>query len=243
MTDLATSDSTACDRRSRRALTKPARATSGLDRFLAIPAVLAARGVDRGKGVRPSRRRSPAVSGPRQPSSARIRGSAAGNLRDLTGCDHFGLLVGERFDLRGLGPIGELMRHSATVGDALRILVRHLHLHDRGRRPCCSPPTPQRPSSAIPSFVMACRGPTISTMRRSPSPTRFCARSAAPPSRRSRLNSPMAFREAPRITEMFGCDVVFDADLSGVVIDAASLARPHRRRRCETPRAARNGNP
>jgi hypothetical protein len=41
----------------------------------------------------------------------------------LTGCDHFGLLV------------GELMRHSATVGDALRVLLRHLHLQDRGAAP------------------------------------------------------------------------------------------------------------
>jgi hypothetical protein len=44
----------------------------------------------------------------------------------------FGLLAGARFDLGGLGPIGRLMRNEATVGDALRSLVLHLHLHDRG---------------------------------------------------------------------------------------------------------------
>ena len=52
-----------------------------------------------------------------------------------TACDHFGLLVGERFELQGLGDIGELMRHSATVGDALRALLLHLYLHDRGAVP------------------------------------------------------------------------------------------------------------
>jgi AraC-like DNA-binding protein len=52
-----------------------------------------------------------------------------------TGCDHFGLLVGERFELQGLGEIGELMRNSATVGDALRALLLHLYLHDRGAVP------------------------------------------------------------------------------------------------------------
>lgn len=52
-----------------------------------------------------------------------------------TACDHFGLLVGERFELQGLGAIGELMRHSATVGDALRALLLHLYLHDRGAVP------------------------------------------------------------------------------------------------------------
>ncbi len=54
---------------------------------------------------------------------------------DLTGCGHFGLLVGERFRLPALGAIGHLMRNSATVGEALRALLLHLHLHDRGAVP------------------------------------------------------------------------------------------------------------
>jgi AraC-like DNA-binding protein len=53
----------------------------------------------------------------------------------LTRCEHFGLLVGERFELDGLGALGYLMRNSATVGDALRALLLHLHLHDRGAAP------------------------------------------------------------------------------------------------------------
>jgi AraC-like DNA-binding protein len=52
-----------------------------------------------------------------------------------TGCEHFGLLVGERFALGGLGAIGDLMRHSATVGEALRGLLLNLYLHDRGAVP------------------------------------------------------------------------------------------------------------
>lgn len=42
----------------------------------------------------------------------------------------FGLLVGARADLSSLGVVGYAMRHSASVQDALRTLVRHLHLHD-----------------------------------------------------------------------------------------------------------------
>ncbi len=53
----------------------------------------------------------------------------------LTECDHFGLLVGERFRLESLGVVGELMRNSATVGEALRALLLYLHLYDRGAVP------------------------------------------------------------------------------------------------------------
>lgn len=53
----------------------------------------------------------------------------------LTNCSHFGLLVGKHFNLKELGAIGYLMRNSATVGEALRALLLHLHLHDRGAAP------------------------------------------------------------------------------------------------------------
>jgi AraC-like DNA-binding protein len=50
----------------------------------------------------------------------------------LTGCSHFGLLIGARFEIDSLGLLGLLMRHSPTVGDALRTATTHLELHDRG---------------------------------------------------------------------------------------------------------------
>lgn len=69
----------------------------------------------------------------------RISFEALGRLfaecENLTNCKHFGLLVGKHFDLKGLGAIGYLMRNSATVGEALRALLLHLHLHDRGAAP------------------------------------------------------------------------------------------------------------
>jgi AraC-like DNA-binding protein len=52
-----------------------------------------------------------------------------------TNCPHFGLLVGERAGTSSLGIVGFLMEQSETVGDALRGLVSHLHLHDRGAAP------------------------------------------------------------------------------------------------------------
>lgn len=50
-------------------------------------------------------------------------------------CDHFGLLVGERFTLGNLGALGHSMRNCATVGDALRELSIDLHMYDRGAVP------------------------------------------------------------------------------------------------------------
>ena len=52
-----------------------------------------------------------------------------------TGCDHFGLLVGERGGPASLGVVGLLILHSADVGAALRSLVAHLDVRDRGAVP------------------------------------------------------------------------------------------------------------
>jgi len=61
------------------------------------------------------------------------------NLMDLfnaavirTGCPHFGLLAGGVWRLSDLGPIGELMRNSRTVGIALEELVLFQHLNSQG---------------------------------------------------------------------------------------------------------------
>lgn len=49
-----------------------------------------------------------------------------------TGCQHFGLLVGRRMNLKALGLVGLLMRTSPDAGRALSSLVNLLHLHSQG---------------------------------------------------------------------------------------------------------------
>ena len=49
-----------------------------------------------------------------------------------TGCEHFGLLVGQRMNLKALGLVGLLMRTSPDAGRALSSLVNLLHLHSQG---------------------------------------------------------------------------------------------------------------
>jgi len=65
----------------------------------------------------------------------RVSAGAIGRLLDtsvkLTGCPHFGLLVGQRFKLDSLGVLGTLMRNCPTLRDALRLAALHLELHDR----------------------------------------------------------------------------------------------------------------
>ena len=47
-------------------------------------------------------------------------------------CAHFGLMVGQRCSLAGLGLVGSLAGAEADVGAALRSVVRYLPLFDRG---------------------------------------------------------------------------------------------------------------
>lgn len=49
-----------------------------------------------------------------------------------TGCPHFGLLAGSTWQLRSMGVVGEVVRHSPTVGLALHELVTHQHLNAEG---------------------------------------------------------------------------------------------------------------
>ncbi len=49
-----------------------------------------------------------------------------------TGCEHFGLLVGQTWQLQSLGLLGELMRNAPTVGEALRKISVYHHLNSQG---------------------------------------------------------------------------------------------------------------
>ncbi len=81
-------------------------------------------------------------------AESRIPIEAIGRLLETcvarTGCHHFGLLIGQRFDLKKFGLLGELLRNSATVGEAIRSLLLHLYLYDRGAAPVLLAPDASR---------------------------------------------------------------------------------------------------
>lgn len=62
--------------------------------------------------------------------------AAFGRLMDegawRSACPHFGLLVGQAWHLSNLGVLGELIRHSPTVGDGLRTGLVYHHLNSQG---------------------------------------------------------------------------------------------------------------
>ncbi len=60
------------------------------------------------------------------------RGSLLEHCVARTGCEHLGLLVGQRSSLQSLGLAGSLVKYSPDVGTALRSLVRFFHHHTRG---------------------------------------------------------------------------------------------------------------
>ena len=116
----------------------PAARTTGdirIGPILAIPAVLTEFGITPGRAFA----KAGVDLGLFRDPDQRLELEAVGRLFEscaaLTNCSHFGLLVGARFDLRQMGPIGYLIRNSVRVGDGLRSLLLHLHLYDKGAAP------------------------------------------------------------------------------------------------------------
>src|SRR5574340_1659157 len=50
----------------------------------------------------------------------------------ITGCDHFGLLVGRMSHVADLGIVGKLVRTARDVGEALEMVTAHQHLNSGG---------------------------------------------------------------------------------------------------------------
>lgn len=71
-------------------------------------------------------------------------GRLAVACEDATGCPHIGLLLGHRAGTSAAGLAGEFLRHAETVGQALRMFMAHLHIHDRGATAVLWPMTPRR---------------------------------------------------------------------------------------------------
>jgi AraC-like DNA-binding protein len=100
--------------------------------FTGLPALLREFGVDPAAVLA----RAGLQSGDLDDPDGRIPYAAMGRLLSegtaQTHCPHFALLAGRMWRLGDLGLVGELARHSATVGEALRTMTVYQHLNHSG---------------------------------------------------------------------------------------------------------------
>ncbi|WP_373507123.1 AraC family transcriptional regulator [Thiocapsa sp.] len=196
--------------------------------ILALPAVLTELGVEPGL-VFAEARVDPGLF---EDPEARIGIEPLGRLLDIcvarTRREDFGLLLGERFTLEAIGLPGSVMRHSPTVGDAVRSLLLHLHLTDRGAAPVLLAPDP----SCVTLGYSIYRHGTPATAQIYDGAIAIGCRilrelcgPAWRPVRVQLSHSRPAAGIAP-YRRVFGSSVIFDADVSAVLFASSWLDRP-----------------
>jgi len=98
----------------------------------AVPAVLRSLGANPAEVLAEAGLAPELFDNPDSRISFALRSRLFRHCVNRTGCQHFGLLVGQQAGLHSLGLVGLLVQHSPDVGNALRSLVRSLHHHVRG---------------------------------------------------------------------------------------------------------------
>ncbi|MCP5230162.1 AraC family transcriptional regulator [Accumulibacter sp.] len=161
----------------------------------------------------------------------RIRIEVLGALLEtcvaLTGCAHFGLLVGERFDLQRLGPLGCLLGNSATVGEAIRGLLLHFHIHDRGAAPVLLAPDPSRVILGYSVYRHGTPGSSQILDGAMAIGHAIMAELCGPAWKALRVQFAHARpTDSAAYQRLFGANVSFDAEVSGLVFASSWLDRP-----------------
>jgi AraC-like DNA-binding protein len=137
------------------------------------------------------------------------------------------MMAGLRFSLQGLGPIGELMQHSTTLGDALRSLVLHLHLHDLGAAPVLL--SVDERTTLLGYSVYRFGTQALDLVYDTSTGIIFrVLESLCGPDFRARAIQVSARGESRSAfyKQHFGCPVRFDSGVSGVVFSSSWLERP-----------------
>jgi AraC-like DNA-binding protein len=97
-----------------------------------IPDVLKSLGADPAKVLSEAGLDLKLFSNPDNLISFSARSHLIALCQQETGCDHFGLLIGEKIGLSSFGLVGYLVQNSPDVDSALNNLVRYFHLHAQG---------------------------------------------------------------------------------------------------------------
>jgi AraC-like DNA-binding protein len=112
-----------------------ATARTHLGPFRAVPDLLARMGVPCEPILRSARITRADLEDPERSAPFDRADRLLGGCVARSGCEHFGLLIGQTVDLRSFGIPGRLALSAPTVGDALSALTRHFVLHDSGGSP------------------------------------------------------------------------------------------------------------
>lgn len=99
---------------------------------LPIPAILREFGVEPGPVLASAGLDERLLEHPDNRVSFKVLAGLMHQAIAATDCPHLGLLVGRHFSQTTMGAVFQLMKHSASLRDALRVLVLRLHVHDRG---------------------------------------------------------------------------------------------------------------
>ena len=99
--------------------------------LMALPAVLRSFGADPARLLAEFGLDAAFFDDPENTLSITTAGRIFGRCVELTGCRHFGLLIGQQAGHSSLGAVGFLMQSSEDVGIALEALARDLNVQDR----------------------------------------------------------------------------------------------------------------
>lgn len=100
--------------------------------ILALPGVLRTLGVEPSAVLAEIDLTESFFDDPENTLAMATAGRLLGLCAERTGCEHFGLLVGQHGAASSLGALGYLMQSSKTAREALNAFVRHLDVQDQG---------------------------------------------------------------------------------------------------------------
>ncbi len=103
--------------------------------LLVLPQLLAELGVDPGRVISEGGGDLAAFEDPEETLPFPMLGRLLAHCAAVTGCPHLGLELGRRSGLDVLGVLGRMALAAPDLGSALRAIILHLHLHDRGAVP------------------------------------------------------------------------------------------------------------
>ena len=206
---------------------RPARGTVRTGPVMAIPAVMKELGVPLEPVFERAGVRLPDFADPETRLPQRTLGHLAHDVARRADCPQFGVLVGGRFSLAAMGALGDLLRHSPTVGSALRAFAGTYHVQDSAATPVLM----RRPgygvllgyaalrqdATALRYIYDAAAGILCQMLRELCGPA---FRPRAIELAYARPADPAFYRD------FFDCKVSFNACLTGVLFDERWLAQP-----------------